>query len=790
MTPAPATSVPLLPASELAALVEAEPAGLGRLDTERGSLPLAAVDLDVEVHGLHAVLVVRQRFVNHHQQPLEATYTFPLPERAAVGGFEAVVGGRRLVASLEERAAARARYDEAVAAGQRAAIAEEERPSTFTLRVGNIPPGAEAETVLTLDLELSVDDGEVTLRAPLVVAPRYTAGSPLPGPSVGGGVSPDTDAVPDASLVTPPTLEPGAARPALTVRVRIEPAGLVLSGLRSALHAVRTADADGAWLVEAAPGARLDRDVVLRWKVAGHAPAVSAVGARGDDGSGVVGVTVTPPTPDAGLPGRPGGRREPVDLVVLLDRSGSMAGWKMVTARRAAARLVELLAPGDRFAALAFDNSVERPDSLPAAGLTAATDQHRCRAVEFFARTEARGGTELAAALANALDQFGADPAGGRRRVVVVVTDAEVAGEDHVLAAMAPRLVDAQLYCLGVDVAADTGLLWRLAQAGGGHAEVVESADRLDEVMSRFGRRLVAPDVTGLALTGDGVELVEISPARAPDLASGHAVTFYARVERAADGAGIVVEGALPDGGRWRAPAVLSWSEGPALRRAWARHRLRDLEDRYAAGIGDGEALAAEIVRLSLAEGVLCRFTAFVALDPERERVEGPLTRVVQPVEPPAGWAASPAAAAPAGIRPLAARFQAPLTLGSSAPPDAFAAPSRRAAPEGAGSPLGEAVERLLEEIERILFGPHADLARAARLLTVLVGLLEDEAVPAHHRPNGGLSGLAAAVRLRTLVEQGAAEAEQRAALAELRAALTGQPPASETGRRRRSFWR
>jgi Ca-activated chloride channel family protein len=49
---------------------------------------------------------------------------------------------RTVVAELKERSAARQAADQAISAGQRASIAEEERPDVFTMRVGNILPGS------------------------------------------------------------------------------------------------------------------------------------------------------------------------------------------------------------------------------------------------------------------------------------------------------------------------------------------------------------------------------------------------------------------------------------------------------------------------------------------------------------------------------------------------------------------------------------------------------------------------------------------------------------------------
>jgi Ca-activated chloride channel homolog len=232
--------------------------GAGRLTSEKGNLPLVAMTVVADITALLAATSVRQTFRNPHDGPIEATYIFPLPDRAAVTDFSVTIGGRRLTGVLEERQVARDAFDLAVAAGKRAALLEEDRPDVFTTRVGNLAPGEEATVELTLAGPVAWEYGEATLRIPLVVAPRYIPGPPLDGGAgAGQGTALDTDAVPDASRITPPRLVPGSANPVrLSVTVHLDPAGMAVSDLRSSLHSVIVAgDLPGKVTVELAPGA-------------------------------------------------------------------------------------------------------------------------------------------------------------------------------------------------------------------------------------------------------------------------------------------------------------------------------------------------------------------------------------------------------------------------------------------------------------------------------------------------------------------------------------------------------
>jgi Ca-activated chloride channel family protein len=636
-------------------------AGFGSIETPQGCLPLTALEVDVQIEGLAAATTVRQQFRNAFAEPLEATYIFPLPPRAAVTGFRMTVDDAVVEGRVDERGTARADYDAALAEGRTASIAEQERADVFMLRVGNIPARSTVRIELVLVAAVAIDSLEATYRFPLVVAPRYCPGAAIDGEPVGDGVAADTDLVPDASRISPPVLLPGFKSPVqLGIRVRIAAGALAAAGGRTSgavgctLPATEDRGADGSLTVTVVPEQRLDRDFILRWGLAADAVATTTLLVESDatrpaglgtgnpaaeaPGDGTFSLVIVPPAEVADV------KQRPRDVVFVLDRSGSMGGWQMVAARRAIARMVDTLTGDDRVAVLAFDTSIEHwGDTLH---LAPATDRHRWSLLEWLGRIEARGGTELAAAIRAGCEVFHdesgpskAAPGPHRDRVFVLVTDCQVGDEDRVIADLVTAIGDVTLFVVGIDTAVNEGLLSRLADSTGGMGEMVESEDRLDAVMERIQQRMATPLVSGLAIRSAGLDIVPESlvPARLPNLVPGVPLVVRGRYRGRPTG-GVRVEGSRPGGDAWReqaeATAVATGCQGSL----WARGRLRHLEDLWATGNHDIEAdvLERRLVELSTGFGVLCRFTAIVAIDPRHpDRKPDPeaLRRIVQPVE-------------------------------------------------------------------------------------------------------------------------------------------------------------
>lgn len=112
--------------------------------------PLQHTDVKAEISGFLARVVVTQEFANPFKEKIEAVYTFPLPQNAAVDDMTMVVGDRVVRGKILRREDAEAVYEAAKAGGQVASLLNQQRPNIFTQSVANIMPGEQVKITISM----------------------------------------------------------------------------------------------------------------------------------------------------------------------------------------------------------------------------------------------------------------------------------------------------------------------------------------------------------------------------------------------------------------------------------------------------------------------------------------------------------------------------------------------------------------------------------------------------------------------------------------------------------------
>jgi Ca-activated chloride channel family protein len=199
----------------------------------------------------------------------------------------------------------------------------------------------------------------------------------------------------------------------------------------------------------------------------------------------------------------------PTDLVVVLDRSGSMNGQKIRDAQTAIHHLISRLGPEDRFALVAFSSGAEV--AIP---LAYATPSARARWTGRVNAIHAGGGTYMSNGLALGLDTLSAARAAGRSPRAIVLSDGLAAEPHDVLRAQAAEAAAGEytLSAVGIGADFDENLMSALADAGTGNYYYLQDVSRLASVFAaefETARETVAAGVAVSIEPAPGVAVVE-----------------------------------------------------------------------------------------------------------------------------------------------------------------------------------------------------------------------------------------------------------------------------------------
>lgn len=512
---------------------------------------LVAVELKGRVTGLLGHLTLRQTFYNPHKVPLELTHIFPLPPRAAVVSCRLKTGKRYLPGQLMERRQARQSFQDRATQGKTACTLEQDRPDLYTLRIGPIAPGERLEVELTLLLTLAIEREQAVLSFPLTVGRRYVPGRPGHGTPAGMGTGVDTEIVADASRLNPPLLLPGDDEDSkFYLDLSIEPVVQV----ECHTHQLKLSRRQGILRIKNQSD-QPARDLVLRLGM--HPDSRLLVDPK--DAT----FHFTPFWTENGSQQRP--------LVIVLDRSYAMRGQPLVNAIEIAHRLIDSLEPDQSFGLLSFAGTSLHFRSA----LVPAIPELKTAAHQYLQELTAQPGGELCQTLA-AVEVL---VAGNREPCdLVLLSSAELADHDR-LVAWASRQESLRLHCVAVGSVVNSGLLDRLSDLTGGSFQRFEHPDRLNSTHQDLLETLTAARLSDLCLLGQ--PLLSASPEHWEVFSRRHG-SYHGQFTKPPKES-LEMIGTLADGSEYFEYVRPLESSHSAIGGSWARARLLDLEDRWAA---------------------------------------------------------------------------------------------------------------------------------------------------------------------------------------------------------------
>jgi Ca-activated chloride channel family protein len=605
-----------------------------------GLCPLKHTDVTADVSGFVARVNVRQEFQNPSKEPVEAVYTFPLPDDAAVDDMTMTIGERVVKGQVKRREEARQIYEAAKAAGQSAALLDQERPNIFTQSVANLMPGTKVTIAISYVNLLKYDEGKYEFSFPMVVGPRYTPGGGYTTPGKRGEPSPDPglEAAPgtkatvtDADKITPPITPPETrAGHDISLKVNLD-AGLPLQEIKSQLHEVRIdkTGANSATVRLQDEQTIPNKDFILRYTVAGDQLRTGLLAHAPGGGGGYFTLILQPPAAP------PQKEVSPKEMVFVIDQTGSQQGLPIQKAKETMRFCIENLNAGDTFQLLAFNTAVFPCFSAP----VPVTPENVDQALKFLEPLQGNGGTDILKAVDYVL-KVPADPA--RARIVCYMTDGYVGNDMQILDYIRKNRGNTRMFPFGVGNSVNRFLIDQMAKEGRGAPFYVTLNTPGEQAASKFYARVAKPLLLDPSVEWNGLPVEDVYPKQVPDVFTAGPIILKGRYKKAAEG-DVTVRGLLR-GQPWSQTVHVSLpaveKDGAALPTVWARERIEDLQAQDYLGAQSGKPdpkIKEQIVNLALDYRLMSQYTSFVAVEEKVVNIGGKQRRVDVPVEMPEG---------------------------------------------------------------------------------------------------------------------------------------------------------
>ncbi|KAK4319875.1 hypothetical protein Pmani_009220 [Petrolisthes manimaculis] len=571
---------------------------------------LESVKTKVTVRGF--VAQVRATLVYHNlsPNPLQVKCVFPVQDGAAFYKFEARLDGRTIIAQCMEKKKAEKVYKDAVSEGKTAVLAREHENTSdiLQLALGNLPPGERAEIEVSLVMELCVrTDGGVSFILPTVLNPRYSPADLVQKDSAGLSWN---------DLSEQRTV-------CVTKAYSMDIEGSVC-GSHQIARIISHTDPINVTISDDTKSAQITQDGGFKcdhdWSMTVYYnnPYKTHVLRETSDRSGVgimtqhlLMINFFPSLPDHSYSNRN-------EIIFVIDRSGSMSGSNIRSARTTLLLFLKSLPQGCYFNIVSFGSHFE---ALFPNGSLQYTEETLKEAVKLQETMKAdMGGTEILKPLKSI---YSNPPKPEYSRQILLISDGSVFNVSQVTELVARNSYDTRVFSVGIGQGASTSLIHGVARAGRGRYEMVMDQNKLQHKVMGLVRSMLQESVQGVSVTCrvEPATNVSLVPKAPPVIFAGQHLILYARVTPDTKVCEITVKGSTESGGEVNASVdedniVLVHDEEMSLHRLAARAQINQWKLCGDDDVGD------DMVDLSVASSVVSPRTAFIGVDQESRHIQ------------------------------------------------------------------------------------------------------------------------------------------------------------------------
>jgi Ca-activated chloride channel family protein len=579
-------------------------------------MPLKKNEVNVNIAGMIADVVVTQEFENTGSQTLEAIYVFPASTNAAVYGMEMSVGDRKISAKIAEKSKAHETYELAKREGKTASLLEQKRPNVFQMSVGNIKPGDKIKVDLHYTELLIPTNGEYEFVYPIVVGPRYAEEF-------------TSDALYSEAWANNAYLKDGSLSYDYAINTTIN-AGMPIKKVACNTHKVTVNNSKTKSVIKLNPNEKNsgNKDYIVNYQLAGsEIQSGILLYEEGDENFFLA--TVQPPkeVDNSKMP--------PREYVFMLDVSGSMNGFPLETTKVLMNKLLNTLRPEDRFNVMLFEsgNSLLSEESVPV------TKNNIQAAMNLIDQIKGGGSTNVLNALKQAL---AFKQTQGFSRSFIVVTDGYITIEQEAFDLIRNNLNNANLFAVGIGSSVNRFLIEGMARAGLGEPLVVTDEKDAIAKAEKFRNYISGPVLTNIKVDYGSFQAYDVEPLSFPDVMAERPVVIFGKYKGKPSGR-ISLTGLTGNRKKYtqtiNVGSIAPIQSNQGIKYLWARNMIKTMGDYQALKVS--VKTIQDITNLGLKYNLLTNYTSFIAVDPTKRDGNGDFVTVKQALPMPKGISSS-----------------------------------------------------------------------------------------------------------------------------------------------------
>ncbi|WP_299875518.1 VIT and VWA domain-containing protein [uncultured Cocleimonas sp.] len=621
------------------------------VDSSKPALSIKSHHVNVTIEDGYAVTEVDQTFSNPHQQDLEATYSFPVPEKGVVSEFTIWIDGKPVIGEVLEKQKAQQLYEEEKAAGRDAGLTAKVKHYRFEVKVSPVRAQQDARIRLVYmqaaDIDNSMgryvyplEEGETDDQAnafwsydPVVKEDfsfnvNLRSGYPVNGVrlpqhaqavvtqsnpqewsvSLGSNNTVDTLKQTHVEEVATPTQEStGTLAEDLIKAIKNKP---ISNNEIAALESGETTSANNPTSTAAAT---LDKDIVMYWRLAPNLPGSIDLVTHREQGAkrGTFMMTLTPGDDLAKI-------EEGRDWAFVLDMSGSMSG-KYQTMVDGVQRAIGGLNAQDRFQIILFDNAVE---DLTQSTWINATPENVIHWSNALAATGPRGGTNIYAGLSKALNNLDADRTGA----IVLVTDGEanvgVTEKKEFLKLMAGH--DVRLFTAVMGNGANRPLLNAMTEVSNGFAVSVSNSDDISGKIREFTSKVTHQAMHDVELDISGIKTADMTPEKITSLYRGQQLVVFGHYWGSGDANVELKAKVSGENKSYKTRFAFPENEtsNPEIERLWAYAKIQGLKKQIDY-LGSDADFKSAVIDIAVENSLVTDYTSMIVMRDEQFEAHG-----------------------------------------------------------------------------------------------------------------------------------------------------------------------